>query len=220
MRKIAAEHGLAPAIGDRLASIQLPYIAQTEESDQNLLTRLGKRLGIVVAPKDQRLLVSARASGRTASGQDMPELRVTRAMLLNQDAYRIGSRPRGRFTSVRARWRDHQSGITRAVVVQTGLEGPQKTLREIYQDEAEASRAAEAAAREIKAGEGAMSLTLVGEPLARAEGPIVVEGVSLDVDGRWIATRVRHVWNFESGGAVTEVTAEFGADDTDESGSN
>ncbi|MDQ7775401.1 MAG: hypothetical protein Q4615_05535 [Paracoccus aminovorans] len=90
-----------------------------------------------------------------------------------------------------------------------------KDLREVYQDEAEARRAADAAVREIKAGEGDMRLLLVGYPLARAEAPIVVEGVSLDLDGRWIATRVNHEWNFESGGATTEIIAEFGADDDD-----
>ena len=213
VRTIAAEHGLTPAIGERLASIQLPYTAQTEESDQNLLTRLGKRLGAVIAPKDLRLLVSARHSGKTAKGQAMPEVRVTRDMLIAQDAYRIGSRPRGRFGSVRARWRDQKAGLTRPVIVQTDLEGPQKTLREIYQDEAEARRAAEAAVREVKAGEGDMTLKLVGVPIARAEAPIVIKGVGLDIDGRWIATRVNHDWNFESGGAITEIVAEFGADD-------
>ncbi|MBP8931271.1 MAG: hypothetical protein KBG46_08325 [Paracoccus sp.] len=215
VRAIAAEHGLSPAIGERFASIELPFIAQTEESDQNLLTRLGKRIGAVIAPKDQRLLVTARHSGQTANGQAMPAVAVHPDMLIAQDAYRIGSRPRGRFGSVRVRWRDRKAGLTRNVVVQTDLEGPQKTLREIYQDEADAQRAADAAVREIKAGEGAMTLRLVGTPLARAEAPIVVSGVSLDVDGRWIATRVSHEWNFEGGGATTEIVAEFGADEDD-----
>lgn len=213
VRTIAGEHGLSPAIGERFASIQLAYLAQTEESDQNLLTRLGKRVGAVIAPKDQRLLVSPRHSGQTAKGQAMPEVLVTANMLVAQDAYRIGSRPRGRFGSVRARWRDSKAGLTRSVLVDTGLDGPQKTLREVYQDEADARRAADATVREIKAGEGAMTLRMVGAPMARAEAPIVVQGVGLDIDGRWIATRVSHEWNFESGGATTEVTAEFGADD-------
>lgn len=215
VRAIADEQGLAAAIGERFSSIKLPYIAQTEESDQNLLTRLGKRVGAVIAPKDQRLLVTARHSGRTANGLAMPEVLVTADMLIAQDAYRIGSRPRGRFGSVRARWRDLKAGLTRSVVVETDLDGPQKTLREIYQDEADAQRAADAAAREVKAGEGAMTLRMVGTPLARAEAPILVQGVSLDIDARWIATRVNHDWNFESGGATTEITAEFGAADED-----
>jgi hypothetical protein len=54
-----------------------------------------------------------------------------------------------------------------------------------------------------------------GYPLARAEAPITIEGVSLDLNGRWIATLVNHDWSFESGGATTEIIAEFGADDDD-----
>ncbi|MFT4012752.1 MAG: hypothetical protein QM682_04985 [Paracoccus sp. (in: a-proteobacteria)] len=137
-------------------------------------------------------------------------------MLLDMDGYRIGARPRGRFGSVRTRWRDRRAGLTRNVDVSTGLEGPRKTLREVCQDEAEAHRAADAAVREIRAGEGDMRLLLVGDPIARAEAPIMIEGVGLDLDGRWIATRVSHEWNFESGGATTEILAEFGADGDEE----
>ena len=210
---IAGEHGLTAQVADALGRIAIPYLAQTEESDQNLLTRLAKRIGAIVTPKDQRLIVTPRHSGKTAGGQSMPELIVTRDMLIADGGYRIGSRPRGRFGTVRARWRDRQAGMTRNVDVETGLKGPRKTLREVCQDEAEARRAADAAVREIKAGEGEMALLLVGNPLARAEAPIVVQGVGLDIDGRWIATSVRHAWNFEAGGATTEITAEFGADD-------
>lgn len=171
VRAIAGEHGLRAEIGDALASVRLPCIAQTEESDQHLLTRIGKRVGAVIAPKDQRLLVTARHSGKTVSGQSMPEVRVTADMLADMDGYRIGSRPRGRcgrFGSVRTRWRDRQAGLTRSVDVSTGLEGPRKTLRELCRAKAEARRAADAAVREIKAGEGDMRLLLVG---ARSPGP-------------------------------------------------
>ena len=210
---IAGEHGLTAQVADHLGNIAIPFLAQTEESDQNLLTRLGKRIGAIITTKDQRLLVTPRHSGKTAGGLSMPELVVTPDMLIADGGYRIGSRPRGRFGTVRARWRDRQAGMTRNVDVETGLEGPRKTLREVYQDEAEARRAADAAVREIKAGEGEMTLLMVGNPLARAEAPIMAQGVGLDIDGRWITTSVRHEWNFETGGATTEITAEFGADE-------
>ena len=128
VKAIAGEHGLKAEISSALASVKLPYIAQTEESDQHLLTRIGKRVGTVIAPKDQRLLVTARHSGKTVSGQSMPEVKVTADMLVDMDGYRIGSRPRGRFGSVRTRWRDRQAGLTRNVDVSTGLEGPRKTF--------------------------------------------------------------------------------------------
>lgn len=57
-----------------------------------------------------------------------------------------------------------------------------------------------------------MELTLIGNPLARAETPVEVSGVGLDIDGRWIATSITHEWAFNGGGATTTIRAEFGVD--------
>ncbi len=190
----------------------VPFLARTEESDQNLLTRLGRRIGAVITPKDQRLLVTKRHSGKTASGKDMPPLVIARPMLLADRACSIRHKPRVRYSEIRARWRDRPAGRTKSVSVETGLEGPSTTLREVFQSEDEAKRTAEAAKRDIAAGEGEMELKLIGAPLARAETPVQVEGVSPDVDGRWLATSITHEWAFNGGGAATTIRAEFGVD--------
>lgn len=210
--KIAAEHGLTPQVDSQMGAHAVPFLAQTEESDQNLLTRLGRRIGAVITPKDQRLLVTKRHSGKTASGKDMPRLLVTRPMLLVDRAYSIRHKPRVRYSEIRARWRDRPAGRTKSVSVKTGLEGPSTTLREVFQSEDEARRAADATKRDMAAGEGEMELTLIGNPLARAETPVEVSGVGLDIDGRWIATSITHEWAFNGGGATTTIRAEFGVD--------
>ncbi|MDO5631151.1 MAG: contractile injection system protein, VgrG/Pvc8 family [Paracoccus sp. (in: a-proteobacteria)] len=213
---IAAEHNLQAQIAPALGALAVPFLAQTEESDQNLLTRLGRRTGAVITPKDQRLLVTARHSGKTASGQPMPALPVTPDMLITDRGYSIRLKPRARHSEIRARWRDRPAGRTKIVVLKTGLEGPSMTLREVFQSEPEAQKAADAAKRDMVAGEGEMELTLIGQPLARAEAPVQVSGVSLDVDGNWIATSVTHEWAFKGGGARTTIRAEFGADSDEE----
>ena len=123
-----------------------------------------------------------------------------------------------RYSEIRARWRDRSAGRTKLVSVKTGLEGPSTTLREVFQTEEEAKRAADATKRDMAAGEGEMELTLIGNLLARAETPVQVEGVGFDIDGRWIATSITHEWAFNGGGATTTIRAEFGADKGDGEG--
>lgn len=213
VKKIASEHGLKAEVDAKLGAVAIPYLSQTEESDQNLLSRLARRIGAVITPKDQRLLVTQRHSGKTVSGQALPSLSITRPMLIADQAYSIRLKPRARHSEVEARWRDREAGRTKTFSLKTGQEGPSKTLREVFTSEDEAKRAAEAAKREMVAGEGELELTLVGNPLARAEAPVTVSGVSLDVDGDWLAKSVTHRWDFEQAGATTRVVCDLGAKD-------
>ncbi|PIE13847.1 MAG: hypothetical protein CSA70_03785 [Rhodobacterales bacterium] len=215
--RIAKDHGLKPAIANSLASHKIPYMAQTEESDQNFLTRLGRRVGAVIAPKDGHLVATERRSGKTAGGQQLPTIRVYPDRLVSDTAYHVRLKPRSRYSEVIARWQDRAGGRTRREVIETGSEGPSMTLREVFQSQPEARKAGEAKVRELRAGEGELSVELVGDPKARAECPIIVEGVSVDADGDWIASRVTHFWDYaDGGGATTTVEAEFGMDEKDD----
>ena len=210
---IAADHELEPIVADTLAPVVIAYMAQTEESDQAFLTRLGKRVGAVIAPKDGRLVATERRSGKTASGEDMPPIFVTANKVIGDGGYRVGIKPRSRFGKVIARWHDAAAGRTRKVEREVADEGPSMTIREVFQNEADATKAAE-----LKAGEGELSVTMVGDPKARAEAPVTVLGVGEDADGApWIASRVTHLWDYgEDGGATTEVEADYGKPDEDE----
>lgn len=217
VRTIAPEHGLKPVVAVEIDNHPIHYAAQTEESDQNFLTRMGKRVGAICAPKDGHLLATIRRSGETASGQKIPAIEVTLDQLVSNGAYHVRLKPRSRFAKVIANYEDQAAGITRQEIVKVTSEGPSMTLREVFQTRKEARRAAEAKAIELKAGEGELSLRLAGHPHARAEAPINVSGVSLDADGAWIASTVTHTWDYgEDGGATTTVEAEFGMNKEDE----
>ncbi|WP_224825577.1 phage late control D family protein [Cognatishimia sp. MH4019] len=211
---IAREHNLKLAIASDLAAFGVAYIAQTEESDQHFLTRLGRRLGAVVAPKDGRLLISSRGSGKTVSGKPMPTIFITTQQLIADNAYMVRRKPRSRYSRVIAKWQDRAAGRTRTITLKAGLKGPSMTLREVFQSAADARKAAEAKVKELRAGEGELSCDLVGFPKARAEAPIKVQGVAPDADGDWIAASVTHIWDYTDGsGAVTTVEAEFGMEE-------
>lgn len=217
VKKIASEHGLKAAITETLATHQIKFIAQTEESDQNFLTRLGRRVGAVITPKDGHLLTTERRSGKTASGKDMPKIEVTLERLVSTGAYSVRLKPRSRFSRVIANYQDRASGTTKRFSLKGAEKGPSITLREVYQDEQDAKKAAVARVSDLRAGEGELTLELIGDPLARAEAPLIIENVAPDVDGNWIASTVTHVWDYgEGGGATTTVEAEFGKEEKDE----
>ena len=214
---IAREHNLQLAIADALAEHHIPYAAQTEESDQHFMTRLGRKIGAVIAPKDGRLLVNERRSGKTVSGKPMPTIFVTPNRLIADNAYYVRIKPRSRYSKVIAKWQDRGAGRTRQVTLEAAEKGPSMTLREVFQSEAEARKAAEAKVKELRAGEGELSCDLVGSPKAHAEAPIKVLGVAPDADGDWIASSVTHVWDYsDGGGATTTVEAEFGMEEKDD----
>ncbi len=173
---IAHEHNLRPAMSKTLASHHIAYAAQTEESDPHVLTRLGRRIGAVIAPKDGRLLVTARHSGKTVSGKPpaplaLPTIFVTPNLLIAKNAYNVRIKPRSRYSRVIARWQDQDSARVHKLTLQAAPKGPSMTLREVFQTEAEARKAAEAKVKELRAGEGELSLDMVGAPKARAGEP-------------------------------------------------
>ncbi|SDF89770.1 contractile injection system protein, VgrG/Pvc8 family [Rhodobacter capsulatus] len=219
LKQIASDNGLTPVVAEKLGAIKVPFLAQTEESDQHLLTRLGQRIGAVITPKDGRLIATERHGAKTASGQDMPEVKVGPGDLIASSGYRVTLKPSARFGEVRGRWRDRQGGATREVREKAADKGPLKTLREVYQSEDECRCAVSAEARRVRAGEAELTLMMAGTPKARAEARVTVSGVSLDADGAWVCKQVTHRWSFRSGGgATTEMVCEYGASGAKASG--
>lgn len=213
LKQIASDNGLAPVVAEKLGAMKVPFLAQTEESDQHLLTRLGQRIGAVITPKDGRLIATERHGAKTASGHDMPEVKVGPSDLIASAGYRVTLKPSARFGEIRGRWRDRQGGATREIREKGADKGPVKTLREIYQSEDECRCAISAEARKVRASGAELTLTMVGTPSVRAEARVTVSGVSLDVDGGWVCKQATHRWSFRSsGGATTELVCEYGAD--------
>ena len=60
-RKIAKEHGMAPAVMDTLAKIALPHIDQADESDLHFLGRVVKKYDGIVKPAAGKLVLATDA---------------------------------------------------------------------------------------------------------------------------------------------------------------
>lgn len=89
----AGESGLEAVVDSQLASITIPYIAQTDESNANLLVRIARRYNGVLKPADGKLVLASDSGGRSTSGQA-----ISATITLDQVSswrYRAGGKNKG-----------------------------------------------------------------------------------------------------------------------------
>ena len=199
---IAGEHGLEPAVARDLARIKLPHVDQTDESDLHLLTRLADRYDAAHKVGDGRLVFARRGAGRSASNRPLDVVRIEREQARD---YRVVLADRPRYQSVRAYWYDPDAG--ERVAVTAGRGKPAYALRDNYTDEATARAAAQGRLDALKRAAGSLAITLApGRPTVTADSPLLLSGFREGVNGRWVATSVRHV--LTGRGYLTQAEAE------------
>ena len=201
---IAQEHGLKPRVDSALGAIRIPHIDQTEESDLNFLTRLGKQYDAVGKPAGPHLLFVPHGQAQSASGQATTSVSIHR----NQTSdHRVTLADRGKYQAGLAHWQDLEAGQQVTERVGEGEGEPVFTLRHAYPTAKEARAAAQAKLNALNRGQGTLSLTLKpGDPTLAAEARLTLSGFRKGVDGEWIATRVIH--EIGGSGYSTRVEAE------------
>lgn len=188
VRRIGGEHGFEPAVAGALKGVFYPFIAQTSESDLNLLTRLARKLDATVKPAGGRLVFVEAGAGKTTDGKDMPAIALHRRDLADWSWKVTG---RGRYGRVVAEWTD--LGAAEVKKITEGDKDPTLKLRHRHASEQEARRAAKGALRRSKRASGTLSGSLGGfRGEMTAEGRIEVSGLKPDLSGLWTLTRVTH----------------------------
>lgn len=186
--EIAGRNGLTAAVSGDLASKLVPYIAQSEESDQHFMRRLAERHGGISTVKEGRLVVVIRGSGKSAGGASVPPVIITGTSRVIDYSCTLPDRPA--FKNVIATWADRENARRPEVRVASGDTGGDFVIREPFASEAEAKEAAQAKSDELERSTGSLSMTLIGDPTVRAEAPLIVSGVRSGVDGAWSIQRV------------------------------
>lgn len=204
---IAGEHSLKTAISPALASIAVPHLDQANESDVNLLTRLGKRFDAVATIKAGTLVFSPIGSGTTPSGIQLPAATITRA---SGDQHRYSVADREKYTGVRAYWNDHKAARRRSVLV--GKSTNEKKMQPTYATEAEARQRATAELQRSDRGTATLSISLaLGRPDVYPEQSISVSGFKPEIDGEdWLVVKTTHAID-GTGGFVTALELERAA---------
>ncbi|MBI2381485.1 MAG: phage late control D family protein [Gammaproteobacteria bacterium] len=216
--QIAKEHGLTAQLSPALAQESLDHVDQTSESDANLLTRLATEFDAIATVKNDRLLFIKAGDARTASGQPLQGVLITRQA---GDQHRFNLADGQNYTAVKAYFQDTKAAEKGEVLVdiktgehpgETELEpsGDQtKVLRHTYASEANALRAAKAMADKLRRGVATFSITLAyGRPDLFPELPATVRGFKPLIDStEWLIAQVTHT--ISDGGYTNQVEMEL-----------
>ncbi|GLO70622.1 late control protein D [Phaeobacter inhibens] len=201
--EIAAEHKLEPKVAERLKSIKHEYLAQRAESDINFLARIGQEHDAIVSVKEGGLLFIGKGEGKSASGTVLPQTWVFKSQLM--PGSRVSKDKATAYKSVKAIWHDKKVGEKKTVT--EGKGSPSYEMTHPYRTEEAAQRAAKSKLDEQARAGHSISLTLVGNPILRAEGQALVVGLRPSIPPLWSITGVTH--RLGSGGYTTQIRGEL-----------
>jgi phage protein D len=188
MRKVAKRNKWTPKIDAKLDKIPIKYEGQTEEFDTQFLVRMGKKYGAQVSVKRGNLVVTKPGSGKSASGQQMTPMVVSRG--LNLVDYHVSLKKRVDHKKAEARTFDRND--VKKIDVDVGKGEVKYKLKQPFKDKDEAKRAAESKLSEISRAKMSATFTVEGDVTAAAERPVKATGIRDKVDGDWITTRASH----------------------------
>lgn len=197
---IALGNGLTATIAGTLDGLPILQLDQANESDANLISRIGEEFDAVVTVKAGCLLCLPAGGGKTASGADLPHITLTRA---DGDQHRYLQADRDSYDGVRAYFYDVNSAEKQHVIAGGGEN--LKDLRHTYSDRQSALRAARAEHNRVQRGSATLSYVLaVGRPELIPELTYTLEGVKPEIDEViWYGGNVQHSLSADSGYTVS-----------------
>lgn len=189
LRELAGRNGLNPRCAPSLAAIEVPHWDQTNESDLNILTRIGQFFDATATVKAGCLVFAPVGSGETATGKKLPSVTLTRR---DGDQHRYHAADRDAYTGVKAKWHNLDDGGDAGVVA--GDEQTVKTLRTKYASERDAQQAATAEWKRVQRGKATFELMLArGRADLYPEMSVSVTGFKPEIEAiRWLVKRVEH----------------------------
>lgn len=201
-RQLVSRHGFSPRVAPSLEGVQIAHIDQSNESDMAFITRLAKRYCAVTKPFNELYVLAEAGRVTSLSGQMLPEVKlsVTEDNRPGEQAFitaKLDEKSRAKYEGCRVTWWDAAIGKQR--VVQVG-NAPFKTLRQRYQNEAEARAVAESELRRVGREDLKLLIDCPGNPLLAAEGLLVLDETWPSyMQGRWSITTVTHVGDMATG---------------------
>lgn len=186
---IAIANGLTATIAGALDGLPILQLDQANESDANLISRLGEEFDAVASVKAGCLLCMPAGGGKTVSGLDLPHITLTRA---DGDQHRYLLADRDSYDGVRAYFYDVNSAKKQEAIAGGGEN--LKDLRHTYSDKQSALRAARAEFNRLRRGSATLSYTLaVGRPDLIPELTYTLQGVKAEIDEIiWYGGNVQH----------------------------
>ena len=200
IRDIAMGNGLKAIISNALSALSILQLDQANESDANLISRVGEEFGAVVSIKAGCLLCFPAGGGKTASGLELPHITLTRA---DGDQHRYLQADRDSYDGVRAYFYDVNSAKKQEAIAGGGEN--LKDLRHTYSDRQAALRAARAEFNRLQRGTATLGYTLArGRPDLMPELTYTLQGVKHEIDEIiWTGGNVQHSVSPDNGYTTT-----------------
>ena len=197
---IAEGNRMTATIAGTLDGLSILQLDQANESDANLISRIGEEFDAVITVKAGCLLCLPAGSGKTASGADLPHITLTRA---DGDQHRYLQADRDSYEGVRAYFYDVNSAEKQQAIAGGG--DNLKDLRHTYSDRQSALRAARAEFNRLQRGSATLSYTLaMGRADLMPELTYTFEGVKPEIDQIiWSGGNVQHSLSADSGYIVS-----------------
>jgi phage protein D len=197
---IASKMGMTAVIDPEMRSIAIPYRARIDQEALDFLSDLGDDFGGAVKIAGDKVVMTKRGSGRSASGADLATITVVYAPSY---AFSFEFEPRGDDAESSASWWDDETGTwideTDEGSGKGRLAGPHP-----WPSKGEAKLGARARRGERKRKAATGSIEVPGDPSAVAGCPVVASGYGPDADGTaWIAESIDHEIVPESGWIMT-----------------
>jgi hypothetical protein len=204
LTEVAGRNALAARITPSLASIALPTISQSRESDIAFMRRLGRENDAVATIKDKHLIFAPKGAGKTSTGQALPTLTIRRR---DGDGHNWQRQKRDGQEGVTATWHDKKGAKKQTVTV--GKADGAKKLRKVHPDEASAKRAATAERDRLKRAPATFEMKLaLGRADVIPEARASISGFKDAIDATtWLVSEVTHRLD-KSGGFMTDLKME------------
>jgi phage protein D len=206
---LAKRNALIPAIHHTLAGERVEHIDQANESDINLINRLGRHYDAVANIKAGRLLFTPAGSADTASAKNIPPVIITRNQGDTHN-YAIVDRQND-YTGVQANWNEKAHGTLQKEIA--GEPGNVKVIRHTHRSAHEAQKAATNEWAKMTRAGATFSLTLaVGDARLYPETPITAIGFKKEIDNtEWLLVRLVH--SMGDSGFMTELECELATEE-------
>lgn len=197
---IATGNGLTATVASGLGGLPIQQLDQANESDANLISRLGEEFDTVASIKAGCLLCLPAGGGKTTSGLELPHITLTRA---EGDQHRYLQADRDSYDGVRAYYYDINSAKKQEIIAGGG--DNLKDLRHSYSDQQSALRAARAEFKRLQRGSATLSYTLAkGRADMIPELTYTLQGVKAEIDAIiWYGGNVQHSLTADGGYTVS-----------------
>ena len=206
---IATGNGLTATVASGLGGMPIQQLDQANESDANLISRLGEAFDAVASIKAGCLLCLPAGGGKTVSGLELPHITLTRA---DGDQHRYLQADRNSYDGVRAYYYDINRAQKQEAIAGGG--DNLKDLRHSYSDQQSALGAARAAFKRLQRGSATLSYTLARDRADLiSELTYTLQGVKTEIDAIiWYSGTMQHRrwWLHPEPGAGKHVAAGWG----------